>query len=178
MTSAPTNPTGFYELDLQNGIIRTRHGERVVAISDSIVGVLVSSALRGNAKTINELGRHLGSEIARTIGDIQNATPEDVLTHVASVLSIFGWGKLSLERWGDALAMRISNAPQGVTADAMATLLAGLLVKLTARELACVPVSEDSFLILHPSTVGAVRSWTKKGEGLSVIVGKLQRSEA
>ncbi len=182
MTQAPFDPGGFFEFDLAGGEVRARSGNRVLVLSDSVVAPLVSAAVQnGDLTAVRRLGRHMGEEVVNAIGpSVEDASPEVVLGHAATIVSLFGWGFLRLERWGDALLARLDQLPK-LDEDhlAIAALLGGLFSALARHEVACVPVSSDGqFLLVEPQIAEQVWNWSRAGNDVPAIVGRLVRVEA
>jgi hypothetical protein len=179
--AAPPDPAGFFEFDLAGGEVRARSGHRVLVLSDTVVAPLVSAAVQnGDLTAVRRLGRHMGEEVANALGgELGDAPPDLVLGHAATVVSLFGWGRLHLERWGDALCARLEGLPQ-LDADhlAIAALLGGLFSALARKEVACVPVSaEGHFLLVDPHIAEQVWNWSRSGDDVAAIVGRLGAPE-
>lgn len=176
MTAPTFDPGGYFEFDLAGGAVRTRDGERVLVLSDSVVAPLVAAAVgNGDLTSVRKLGRQLGESARAALGDATKRPAEDVLGCAASLLAMFGWGRLQVDRWGDALVAVLDAVPDldrehlGVAA-----LLGGLFSSLAAREVACVPVSSDGiFLIVDPSVAQQVWKWSRAGDDVAAIVGRL-----
>ena len=171
------DPNGFYEFDLPKGSVRTRHGSRVLVLTDNVVAPLVSTAVQnGDLTAVRRLGRELGDHVSSALGGAaEAAAPELVLSHAAGVLSLFGWGALALERWGDAVVVSVASVPAlddehlGVAA-----LLGGMLSAISEREVACVPVdAEGHFVIVDPTVAEEVWTWSKEGADLPLIISRL-----
>lgn len=181
---SPFDPGGFFEFDLAGGEVRARSGNRVLVLSDTVVAPLVSAAVQnGDLTAVRRLGRHMGEEVARALGgEAREAAPELVLGHAAAVVSLFGWGRLRIERWGDALSARLDQLPQ-LDADhlAIAALLGGLFSALARQEVACVPVSSIAgaegtsaqFLLVDPHIAEQVWNWSRTGDDVPAIVSRL-----
>lgn len=170
------DPGDFYAFDLSRGAVSTRHGERVLVLSSEVVSTLVASAAKhGDLTAVRALGKRIGEQAASSLGsDVRAAAPENVATHAAGVLSLLGWGALSLERWGDALVLVLEGAPDLDPGKlGLASLLGGMLTTLSGRDIACVPVGGGRFVVVHPSVAEQVFSWTKDGADLAQIVSKL-----
>ncbi|MEM6963048.1 MAG: hypothetical protein AAF550_15075, partial [Myxococcota bacterium] len=137
------DPGGFYEFDLAAGAVRTRHGGRVLVLSDNVVGPLVSAAVHhGDLTAVRQMGKEIGADVQKSMsGEVADHAPADVIQCAADLISVFGWGRLSTERWGDALAIVMREGPKldegrlGVAA-----LLGGVFSILGGAEVACVPI--------------------------------------
>ena len=172
------DPGGFYEFNLSQGAVRARDGSRVLVLSDSVVAPLVSAAVRaGDLTPVRRLGRQVGEMVKESLGtDVLESNPEAVLGHAASALALFGWGRLGFERWGDAL-VAVLGQPPALDEDnlGVAALLGGLFSELAGREVACVPTDRDgTFVLVDPTVAEQVWSWSKGGDDLPAIVGKLR----
>lgn len=180
MTASETSgfdPGDYYAFDLAKGAVHTRHGDRVLVLSADVIGPLVSTAARhGDLTAIRSLGKRIGEDAARSLNqDARRAAPEAVLSHASGTLALLGWGVLSLERWGNALALTLTGAPS-LDPDrlGLAALLGGVLTSLGGRDVACVPVGVR-FVIVHPSIAEAVWGWAKDGVDLGQIVIRLSQ---
>ncbi len=176
MAEARFDPGGFYQFDLSEGSVRTRDGARVLVLSDTAAGQLVSAAMRaGDSAALIGLGNELGTVARANLGgDPTEASIEQVVAHASAVVSLFGWGKLAFERWGQALVATVSGAPSlGDGGIAMSALLTGMISALGETPADCVPVTEQQFLILAPETAEAVRKWVAAGDRLGAIVSRL-----
>lgn len=181
MTDSAFDPGGFYEFDLGRGTVRTQAGGRVVVLSDNVLAPLVSAAAsQGDLTAVRRLGKQLGEQIvANAGGDVEGAPADQVLGHAAAVLGLFGWGRLGLERWGDALVATLSDMP--VLDDAqlgIAALLGGVFTSLGGREVACVPIENAKFLLVDPGIADRVWSWAQDGMRIAGIVDRLVQGEA
>ena len=177
MAGASFDPGGFFEFDLATGSIAARGAGRVLVLSDSVVAPLVSAAVaNGDLTSVRKLGRELGECVLGGLGGGALDAPfEAVLEAAAGVLSVMGWGRLRVERWGDALVASLDHIPR-LDEDhlGVAALLGGLLSALAEHEIACVPVSSAGhFLLVDPSVAQKVWKWSRSGDDIAAIVGRL-----
>jgi hypothetical protein len=111
----------------------------------------------------------MGKMLAASLGDnALNRAPETVLGHAANLIALYGWGRLHLERWGDALCLSVDELPP-LDEDnlAVAALLGGLFSTLSEQEVACVPIGDSNrYLMVDPQIAEYVWSWSKEGESL------------
>ena len=177
MTETGFDPGGFFQFDLAKGAVRSRGGSRVLLVSESVLAPLINTAVaNGDLTAIRSLGSQLGSIVASTLGGPANAaTPAQLIGHAGAVMSLFGWGRLRLEQWGDALVLQVEGLPP-LDEDnlAVAALLGGLFSTLCSTEVACVPISHSAkYIMVDPRIAEQVWSWSKEGESLAAISGKL-----
>ncbi len=177
MAIAGFDPGGFFEFDLARGAVRMRGGERVLVLSDAVLAPLVMAAVQsGDLTAVRKLGKQLGEAAAAGLSpSAPSSTPEVVLGRAADVLSLFGWGRLRVERWGDALVARVSDPP-ALDSDhlGVAALLGGMFSALVDRDVACVPVGSDgTFLLVDPSIAQQIWKWSRAGDDVGAIVSRL-----
>ncbi|MCB9595147.1 MAG: hypothetical protein H6719_20685 [Sandaracinaceae bacterium] len=177
MAAASFDPSGFFEFDLATGSVHARGTGRVLILSDSVVAPLVSAAVgNGDLTSVRKLGRELGDCVVEQLGGgVLDAPVETVLEAAAGVLSLMGWGRLQIDRWGEALVASLEQIPH-LDDDhlGVAALLGGLMSRLADREIACVPVSaEGHFLLVEPSVAQKVWKWSRSGDDIAAIVGRL-----
>lgn len=176
------DPARFYEFDLGEGAVRSRDGARVLVLPDSALTALVSAAVKGGElSALTKLGRTLGAQALASLGgSADTAAPETVLGHAGAVIALFGFGKLSLERWGDALIATLAQQPKLDDDDfATAAFLSGVFSALSGRDVAAVALGEHArYAIVDPSIAGEVLGWAREGADLPTIVSRLVASEA
>lgn len=175
-TGSPAFDAGnFYEFDLAAGSVKDRGGERVVVLTEAVFTPLVQSAVQsGDLTALRELGSALGERVQAAVGDHAAASPSSVFDAVAGLLAVFGWGRLEVQRWGDALAMRLHGAPQhdehGL---AVSALLGGLMSTLGGADAACVPVADGSFLLVAAEIAEEVWGWAQEADDVAALVARL-----
>ena len=181
MADAQFEPGGFFQFDMAHGSVRSRGGSRVLLLSEEVLAPLIVTAVNnGDLTAVRAMGSQLGEIVARGLpGSASTLAPEVVVSHAANVVSLFGWGRLRLERWGEALVLAVDGLPP-LDEDnlALAALLGGMFSTLCKVEVACVPLSQSAqYLVVDPSIAEHIWAWSKSGESLSAIVGRLGRGE-
>ncbi|MFO0695774.1 MAG: hypothetical protein U0230_19590 [Polyangiales bacterium] len=180
MSDPGFDPAAYYDFDLARGTVRARSGARVLVLSDSVLGPLVSSAAaNGDLTSVRRLGKQLGEQVVDSLGGSPDAaSPEAVLTQACYLLGLYGFGRLGLERWGDALVAAIADAPELDEAQlGLAALLGGVFTSLGGREVACVPAELGKFVLVDPGIADLVFRWSQEGMGLAGILGHLVPGE-
>ena len=171
------DPGSFFQFDLAAGSIRSRGGGRVLVLSEKSLAPLISTAVgSGDLTAIRSLGSQLGTLVAASLGKpVNSLPPSEVIGHAGSAMSLFGWGRLKLEQWGDALVLNVEGLPP-LDEDnlAVAALLGGLFSTLCTTEVACVPLARTAkYMMVDPLVAERVWAWSKSGENLASIASKL-----
>lgn len=149
-------------------------------LSDAAVATLVSSAVRaGDLTAVRTLGKTLGEHARASLGnDPRSMSPGSVIEHAVSVLALFGWGRLQVERWQHALVVVVEDVPdldEGTLS--LAALLGGMFSALAETDVACVPVEENRYLIVGPHIAEEVWTWAAEGAELGQIVAAIHPGE-
>jgi hypothetical protein len=171
------DPGGFYEFNLSEGTARTRAGERVVVLSEHVLSALVAAAARdGDLTPLRRLGELLGNHV---LGGLDRPasliSPEAVLGQVSAVTSLFGWGRVTFERWGAALVIAVHGKPELDEDDlGAAALLGGMFSQISQRQVSCVPAGDSRFIMVDFEVAETVWGWFKDGADLSAMVGMLR----
>ncbi len=175
MPEARFDPGGFYQFDVAQGSVRTRDGHRVLVLSDTTVAQLVSMALeKGDVSALTTLGRSIAGVAKAALRDAMKSSPETVLAHASAALSLFGFGRLGLERWGAALVVTVDGLPTlDRSGHAAGALVAGLMSELTGRPLACVAVGGTRFLVVGPEIAPTLQKLADGGADISTLVSRL-----
>jgi hypothetical protein len=177
MTEPSFDPSGFFQFDLANGSVSAHGGPRVLMLSESVLAPLVRMAVEQNDLTsVRGLGSELGTLVGRSLGGQPGARSAiEVIGHAGGILSLFGWGRLRLEQWGDALVLHVEGLPP-LDEDnlAVAALLGGMFSGLCSTEVACVPIGMTArYMMVDPEIAEQVWTWAKEGSGVAAIVDRL-----
>ena len=181
MSETSFDPGGFFQFDLAKGSVRSRGGARVLLVSESVLAPLINTAVaHGDLTAVRSLGSQLGALVASSLGaSASGLAPAQVIGHAGSIMSLFGWGRLRLEQWGDAMVLQVDGLPP-LDEDnlAVAALLGGMFSTLCSTEVACVPISHSTrYIMVDPRIAEQVWGWSKEGESLASISGKLAASQ-
>lgn len=168
---------GFFQFDLAQGSVRARGGERVLLLSEEVLAPLIATAVNhGDLTPVRSLGSYLGNLVEEALPGAPAALPiGQVVGCAGTVVALFGFGRLKLERWGDALVLDVDGLPP-VDADnlAVAALLGGIFSSLCRIEVACVPLAPSTkYIMVDPTIAEQVWSWSKGGDSLATIAGRL-----
>jgi hypothetical protein len=171
------NPNNAIRFNLPEGSLSTREGTKVVLVSAETLGEFIATAgPKGGAGLLRTIGDTLGREALASLSKpFIEATLPEIVDHLAGWLRVGGWGRLSFERWGDALVADFVSTT--VNARAAERLLEGMLARLSDRSVACAYVEGSRFLLLSADTAAEVRGWSRSGMRLGEIVSRLGAAE-
>ncbi len=177
MTDSSFDPGGFFQFDLAHGNVRSRGGSRVLVVSEDVLAPLIRTAVgQGDLTAVRSLGSQLGTLVSASLGkNAAGRSPGDVIGHAGTVMSLYGWGRLRLEQWGDAMVLQVDALPP-LDPDnlAVAALLGGLFSTLCGSEVACVPLARSTkYIMVDPTVAEQIWTWSKSGESLASIASKL-----
>jgi hypothetical protein len=181
---SPFDPKKAVTFDLPNGQVRLTAGPSSLVAEDSHRGIdngraviVPAAALGALAATAGEAAaRELGRSIGRALGarvhdrlDVHGGSLDAVVSELATELAIVGLGTLSLERWGRALVVCISDAPlSGVAGDALlAAAVEGMLASASGRTVCTTPLARDGqhlrVLVGNVASIERVIGWLAEG---------------
>jgi len=177
MPEAQFDPGGFFQFDLAHGAVRSRDGGRVILLSEAVLAPLITTAVNnGDLTAVRILGSQLGTLLSSELpGDQAGLPAGTVIGHAASLMALYGWGRLHLERWGDAMVLEVEGLPPLDDDNlAVAALLGGMFSTLCNTEVACVPLAEPTkYIMVEPAVAEQVWAWSKSGKTLGEIVAAL-----
>jgi hypothetical protein len=178
MTDTSFDPGGFFQFDLAQGNVRSRGGTRVLMLSEGALAPLIQTAVAsGDLTAVRTLGGQLGAIVASSLpGPISSLAPAQIISHAGAAMALFGWGRLRLEQWGDALVLQVDGLPP-LDSDnlAVAALLGGLFSTISATEVACVPLARSTkYMMVDPGVAEQVWIWSREGDNLATISSKLR----
>jgi len=166
----PFNPTHAVRFEMGRGRVSVDGTDARVLVPADALGRLCASA---GVESIRDFGRSLGTELGRRVARrLDGAAPSVpvLVEHLGGDLALSGLGSLTVEIWGRALVLAITDSPLGQEGDLLlASVLEGALQRALARDAALVGLERNDgkvrFAVLSPKTAEGVRRWL--GEGVS-----------
>ncbi len=132
------------------------------------------AANEGAASVLAELvGAQLGEKLVTRI-----ALETDLFVeHLAGECAVRGYGNISLERWGDALIVRVTEAQ--LPSAFLAAFFSGVLMAASQRDVRCVSLGEENrvsrYLVCAPSVASQVTSKLQAGESWQQAIVALSK---
>lgn len=174
------DPNGAVRFDMTNGAALDSRGARFVLVPASALDALDRATPGALAHIGSEVGRACGARILAKLGgdsEVRAATLDVVVTHLAGELAIAGLGSVSVEQWGKALVVVLTNPT--VNSDGfLAGALAGAVTVAVGREVFMIPIGRDGnvarFYIGTQQTMIRCRSLVSSGKSWMDILAALQ----
>jgi hypothetical protein len=185
---------GYVQIDLEHGQLSTRDGgQRHVMVPIEVLAAVARAAgdREGGTAAMYAAGRSwgesLGASIARDLAppgqSARDASPQAFADRLAGSLAVMGWGRATVETWGQGLVVAVRDLPgdaSGPERHVLAGALAGIVSTLSARQFACalidrgLPGGEARFFLGAPRAVKAARRWHDEGSAtIGEIVSRL-----
>lgn len=164
--------TGTLKFELASGTITLDAEQRVLLFPVELLAPLAAS--EAGLASLRSFGVSLGAAARAS----EPASPEDAVTALSLQLARAGFGKISLERWGALLCVRLAGAPDTLTIDAQTAFVEGIMNGISDRECGLFHI-EDRFLVLEPAVAKALRRKATHGEvqKLSDVIALLVQSK-
>jgi|GEM_PF-495735 len=176
------DPTRAIVYDLARGQLKDEEGASRLNLPMHLVARLCEQAGEAAASDFAQgLGGEIGRRVADRLGEETGGASVEAWTeHLGGQLALVGLGDVAVERWGRALVLRVSAAPEGASA-LLDKVLSAALQRALGRDVAAVLFPTDgvaSFLVLSPDAADKARSLAKSGSSLAQVVEELHRGAA
>jgi len=180
--NAPFNPANAFRFDLGRGQITTPGaGPRLLLPVDAVGHLLANLGEEVRRDFGHSLGTELGRRAAERLGNVQQASPNDVVDHLGGEWALMGLGALGIELWGKGLVFTVTGSPFGSAGDDfIAAALQGAVGRAMGRHAVVVPIHRDADQVrLLAASVKAserARDLLAQGRGYGEILEDLNRS--
>jgi len=168
MDTSSFDPTRAVVFDLPRGQVTLQGKSPVLVLPAEALAQICG---RLDVAAIRQFGNVLGKQAGTRVRDrLRSALPslEVMVDQLGGELSLAGLGALTIERWGQALVIRIEGCPLGAPAhELMSAYVEAALHVAVERELEALVLerSPDSFRLLLCGKAGAarVKGWLSAG---------------
>jgi hypothetical protein len=173
MSNPPFDASKAVTFDLPRGQIQKDGADpRLLVSASALIALCRAAGVDGASTFARATGQSIGAAIAarfeRTGSDVGSAAIDAVVEHLSGELAVIGFGRLSVERWGQALVLVVDHGP---ASDAGDELLRGLLGAAVAGaaglDLECVRLAHEGerarFFIAGRRGAEKVRQWLGSG---------------
>jgi hypothetical protein len=173
MSNPPFDASKAVTFDLSRGQIQKDGADPRLLVSASALAALCRAAGADAATAFARAsGESIGAAIAqrfeRAGTNARGAAIDAVLEHLSGELGVAGFGRLSMERWGQALVLVVDHGPGMDAGDELLRALLGGAVGGTAKlDLECVRLTREGdrarFLIAGRKGAQKVKQWLGAG---------------
>src|SRR6185295_10703702 len=152
MDTSIFDPTRAVVFDLSRGQVTLQGKSPVLVLAAEalaqVCGHLDAPALRQFGAV---LGKQAGARIRDRIGSARSLTLEAMVDQLGGEVSLAGLGSLAIERWGDALVVRLEGCPLGAPGqELMSAYVEAALQQAVEREVTALVLERgpESFRLL------------------------------
>jgi hypothetical protein len=169
MDKSSFDPTRAVVFDLPRGHVTLQGQSPAILLGADALAQLCATLENEALRQFGaRLGKSAGTRIRTRLSPDQSLTLEQMVDQLGGEVSLSGLGSLSIERWGQALVVRLEGCPLGEAGrELMSAYLEGALARAVDREVSAVILESgaESFRILLGSRNGSARveSWLAAG---------------
>jgi hypothetical protein len=173
MSNPPFDASKAVTFDLARGQIQKDGSDaRLLVSANALVALCRAAGVDASSAFARATGQSIGAAIAtrfeRAGTDVGRAAIDAVIEHLSGELAVAGFGRLSIERWGQALVLVVDHGPATEAGDELVRSLLGAAVAGAAKlDLECVRLAREGerarFLIAGRKGAEKVRQWLGSG---------------
>jgi hypothetical protein len=173
MSNPPFDASKAVTFDLSRGQIQKEGAEpRLLVSASALVGLCRAAGVDAASTFARTTGQSIGAAIAtrfeRAGQNVGAAAIDAVVEHLSGELAVAGFGRLSVERWGQALVLVVDYGPVTEAGDELLRALLGAAVAGAAKlDLECVRLAREGdrvrFFIAGRRGAEKVRQWLGSG---------------
>lgn len=178
------DPTHVVHFDVALGQIELQGASsRVLIPASSLLDLLLAAG----DDLARDFGHRLGTEIGRRLSarfpNLKELSIAGMTDHLGGELALNGLGSLSVERWGQALVLKLKGSPLAEGGEyVLAAVLEGALQRALARDARAVFLAGDDdglrFLFVSEGAAQKVESWLAGGASWPDALALLQQRSA
>lgn len=168
MDTPTFDPTRAVVFDLNRGQV-TLNGSAAVLVIPAEVLAQVCAGL--DAPAIRHfgalLGKYAGDRVRARLSSAPAASLEAMVDQLGGELSLAGLGSLVMERWGQALVVRIEGCPLARAEELMSAYVEAALLAAVAKEVTALVLERNAsvfrLLLCNRTASAKVKGWLASG---------------
>lgn len=181
MDTSTFDPTGAVVFDLARGQVAHEGGGALLLLPPDI---LATACAQLDATVVRQLGaalgKQVGSRVKSRLGQAASVSLEAIVDQLGGELSLGGFGSLAVERWGQALVVRIEGYPLAAHGqELLGGFIEGALAATVEREVTALSLERTQqslrFLLCNQSAATTVKGWLLSGRNWGDALAALQR---
>jgi hypothetical protein len=187
MSNPPFDASKAVTFDLARGQIQKDGADaRMLVSASALIALCRAAGVEAASTFAHATGQSIGAAIAARFAqagqDAGGAAIEAVVEHLSGELAVAGFGRLSVERWGQALVLVIDHGPATEAGDELVRALLGAAVAAAAKlDLECVRLARDGdrarFFIAGRRGAEKVRQWLGSGVSWGEAIVRLHPAQ-
>lgn len=186
MDTSSFDPTRAVVFDLERGQVAFEGGAPLLLVPAELVAAICGRLEAGVVRQLGiVLGRQAGGRVRARLGRALTPSLELMVEQLGGELGLAGFGAFSVERWGQALVVRIDGYPLAAQgAELMGGYVEGALLAAVERDVTAVALERSEktlrLLLCSKAASAKVKSWLLAGSSWADALGALhgQRNEA
>lgn len=178
MDTSSFDPTRAVVFDLNRGQVTLNGGAAVLVIPAEVLAQLCAGLDVATVRQFGSmLGRHAGARVRARLSAALSPTLEVMVDHLGGELSLAGLGSLVMERWGQALVVRIESCPLAQGQELMSAYIEAALQAAVGREVVALVLERGAssirLLLCSKGASMKVKGWlaggTSWGDALAAL---------
>lgn len=181
MDTSSFDPTRAVVFDLDRGQVTLSGGAAVLVIPAEILAQVCAGLDVTAVRQFGVmLGRHAGARVRARLSAAFAPTLEVMVDHLGGEMSLAGLGSLVMERWGQALVVRIESCPLAQGQELMSAYVEAALQVAVGREVTALLLERGAssirLLLCNKAASAKVKGWLAGGASWGDALAALHQS--
>jgi uncharacterized protein YunC (DUF1805 family) len=183
MDTSSFDPTRAVVFDLERGRVAFEGGAPLLLVPAELVAAICGRLEVGVVRQLGiVLGRQAGVRVRARLGQALMPSLELMVEQLGGELALAGFGAFSVERWGQALVVRIDGYPLAAQGqELMGGYVEGALQATVEREVTALTLERTErtlrLLLCSKAASARVKGWMLAGSSWADALGALNGSE-
>jgi hypothetical protein len=181
MDTSSFDPTRAVVFDLNRGQVTLNGGAAVLVIPAEILAQVCAGLDVAAVRQFGSmLGKHAGGRVRARLSAGFVPTLEVMVDHLGGEMSLAGLGSLVMERWGQALVVRIESCPLAQGQELMSAYIEAALLAAVGREVTALVLERGAssirLLLCSKAASTKVKGWLAGGASWADALAALHQS--
>jgi hypothetical protein len=169
MDTSTFDPTGAVAFDLDRGQVTLEGGGALLLMPADLMTTVCGQLQAGVVRQLGAaLGKRAGTRVRTRLAQVVAPSVELMVDQLGGELALGGFGTLGIERWGQALVVRIEGYPLGAHAqELLGGYVEGALLAAVERQVTAMPLERTAeslrLLLCNKAASGKVKNWLLAG---------------
>ena len=181
MNTSSFDPTRAVVFDLNRGQVTLDGGAAALVIPAEVLAQVCAGLDAASVRQFGSLlGKHAGGRVRARLSAALSPTLEVMVDHLGGEMSLAGLGSLVMERWGQALVMRIESCPLAQAQELMSAYVEAALQVAVGRQVTALVLTHGPstvrLLLCSRSASIKVKGWLADGRSWGDALAALHQS--